>query len=85
MKKYVMTHDDGTKQVFTTRFTQKELCALLHAVEVAFGDSDVFRKDAQEDAEKLKAIVQEKLLIRGVTQRGCDEFYEKYLDTFNEQ
>ena len=45
MKKYVMTHDDGTKQVFTTRFTQKELCALQHAVEVAFGDSGVVRKD----------------------------------------
>ena len=85
MKKYVMTHDDGTKQVFTTRFTQKELCALLYAVELAFGDVDVFRRDAQEDAEKLKAILQQKLLIRGVTDRGYDKFYDTYLDTFNEQ
>lgn len=84
MKKYVFTHDDGTKQLFTTRFTQEELCALLYAVEVSFGDVDVFRRDAQEDAEKLKSILQEKLLLRGVTNRGYDKFYNKYLDTFNE-
>lgn len=84
MKKYVFTHDDGTKQVFTTRFTQEELCALLSAVDVAFGDMDLFRRDAQEEAEKLRAILMEKLLLRGVTNRGCDNFYNKYLDTFNE-
>jgi len=85
MKKYVFTHDDGTKQVFTTRFTQEELCALLYSVELAFGNMDVFRKGAQEGAEKLKSILQEKLLLRGVTDRGYDKFYDVYLDTFNEQ
>lgn len=84
MKKYVFTHDDGTKQVFTTRFTQEELCALLYSVELAFGDMDVFRRDAQEGAEKLKSILQEKLLLRGVTDKGYDKFYDVYLDTFNE-
>jgi hypothetical protein len=84
MKKYAITHEDGTKDVFTTRFTQEELCALLSAVDVAFGDLDVFRRDAQEDAEKLRAILMEKLHLRGVNERGYNKFYNKYLDTFNE-
>lgn len=84
MKKYLFTHDDGTKEVFTTRFSQEELCALLSAVDVAFGDMDVFRRDAVEDAEKLRAILMEKLLIKGVTDRSYNKFYDKYLDTFNE-
>ena len=84
MKKYLFTHDDGTKEVFTTRFSQEELCALLSAVDVAFGDVDVFRRDAVEDAEKLRAILMEKLRIKGVTERSYNKFYDKYLDTFNE-
>lgn len=80
MKKYVITHEDGTKDIFTTRFTKEELNALAYAVELAFGDLDVFIEDKQNDAGKLMHRLASKLELRGVTRDSYCEFIDKYLD-----
>jgi len=80
MKKYAITHEDGTRDVFTTRFTKEELNALSYAVELAFGDLDIFIEDKQNDAYKLSARLSSKLGLRGVTQESYRSFYDSYLD-----
>ena len=80
MKKYVITHEDGTRDVFTTRFTKEELNALAYAVELAFGDLDVFIEDKQNDVDKPSSRLASKLGLRGVTQDSYCEFIDEYLD-----
>jgi len=79
MKKYAITHEDGTKDVFTTRFTKEELNALAYAVELAFGDSDLFLEDKRKDADKLLLRLSSKLTLRGVNQQSYSNFANTYL------
>ena len=80
MKKYVIKHEDGTRDIFTTRFTKEELNALAYAVELAYGDLDVFTEDKQNDVDKLSGLLACKLNQRGVTRESYRAFIDKYLD-----
>lgn len=80
MKKYAITHEDGTKDIFTTRFTKEELNALAYAVELAFGDLDVFIEDKQNDVDKLSIVLASKLKLRGVTRDSYRGFIDEYID-----
>lgn len=65
MKKFLITHDDGEQQVITSRFTKLEIAAIAYAVDLAFGDLEVFHEDKRLEMQKLRNVVVTKCDIRG--------------------
>jgi hypothetical protein len=65
MKKFLITHDDGEQQVITSRFTKKEIAAIAYAIDLSFGDLEVFKEDRQVEIQKLRDVIITKCDIRG--------------------
>jgi len=65
MKKFLITHSDGEQQVITSRFTKKEIAAIAYAVDLAFGDLEVFKEDRQVEIQKLRDVIVTKCDLRG--------------------
>jgi hypothetical protein len=65
MKKFLITHSDGEQQVITSRFTKKEIAAIAYAVDLAFGDLEVFKEDKELEIQKLRDVIIAKCDIRG--------------------
>lgn len=82
MKKYQYTHEDGTKEIVTARFTKEELTMIRFALFVyddcAYNEDN--EKTMDDTLRKRAAIIDVKLKkLKGINNRVHSDFVDNFI------
>ena len=82
MKKYEYTHEDGTKEIITARFTKEELTMIRFALFI-FDDcamNEDNEKTMNQTLRKRAAIIEVKLKkLKGINNRIHSDFVDNFI------
>jgi hypothetical protein len=82
MKKYRYTHHDGTQEIVTARFTQKEIMMIHYAVGIAFDDVAMNEDNEKLESDELRKalyVIKAKCTLKGWTNKKADKFFDDYI------
>lgn len=78
MKKYRYTHTDGSQEIITTRFTNKELSMMVKAVERY--DDICYNEEGKTGTDEIRKAVD--IILAKANLKGIPQFDESKYDDF---